>query len=370
MLSTTEWTLVTRMAQVHLLTTPRPEDRLLEIFSEDFVGGLDLSTKPAANAFTLIAAVRRRGYAGDVPPLVQLLEGLAHHPSVATTELGPRMLAIFKRERARVADERQRRAVAGDPFDVNVLTGSEVFIDRRELRQALRRLHDQGRADHRPMLSVVGAASTGKTYTYRLIAELAEPCGFRPAVVFLEDSWDPIDVVRSLGWSVAPNEPPPDPADDLPKWFGLAAQWLVTRARQSGETWWFVLDGLNHLSRSSPIWDLTQRLALAVEIYGERRIRLVLLGYDGLVNHALRNRFMRDEARALDEADVREFFSAWLERRMRAELPPGAKLDRAELAAAVDDTVGQVLAFAYEATAQGACFMEELGRAIEEALQW
>jgi hypothetical protein len=370
MLSTTEWTLVMRLAQGNLLTTARPEDRLLEIFSEEFVGELDLNTKPAANAFSLIAAVRRRGYAGDVPPLLQLLEALAQQPSVATTDLGPRVTAIYERERARVAEERQRRAAAGDPFDMNVLTGAEVFLDRVELREALRRLHDQGRADHRPMLRVVGAASSGKSYTYRLIAELAEPCEFRPAVVFLEDSWDPIDVVRSLGWSVAPNEEPPTPLDDLPKWSGLAAQWLVTRARQSGETWWFVLDGLNHLSAGSPIWDLTQRLALAIENYGERRMRLVLLGHDGLVNHALRNRFIRDEARALEEADVREFFAAWLERRSRAELPPGAELDRAELDAAIDDTVSQVLAFAHEASAEGGCFMQELGRAIEEALQW
>jgi hypothetical protein len=68
-------------------------------------------------------------------------------------------------------------------------------------------------------------------------------------------------------------------------------------------------------------------------------------GHDGLVNHALRNRFIRDEARALEEADVREFFAAWLERRSRAELPPGAELDRAELDAAIDDTVTRVLAF-------------------------
>src|SRR6188472_4102625 len=109
MLSTIEWTLVMRLAQGYLLTTARPEDRLLEIFSEDFVGELDLNTKPAANAFSLIAAVRRQGYAGDVPPLLQLLEALAQHPSVATTDLGPRVTAIFQRERARVAEERQRR---------------------------------------------------------------------------------------------------------------------------------------------------------------------------------------------------------------------------------------------------------------------
>jgi hypothetical protein len=44
-----------------------------------FVGELDLNTKLATNAFLLIAAVRRQGYSGDVPPLPQLLEALAQH---------------------------------------------------------------------------------------------------------------------------------------------------------------------------------------------------------------------------------------------------------------------------------------------------
>ena len=369
MLTATEWTLVTQLAQRHLLTTAFPENSLLDIFPEEFVGALNLSTKPAANATALVAAVRRQGYAGDVPALLQFLEALANHPDVATAQHGPRVNAMYERERARVAEEQQRRAAAGDPFDVTVLTGSDVFIDRVGLREALRRLHDQSRIDHRPMLRVVGAAATGKSYTYRLIAELAEPCGFRTAAVFLEESWEPIDVVESLAWSVAPDEKPPEPRDDLPKWYGLAAQWLVTRARQSGETWWFVLDGLNHLPSSSQLWDLVQRLALAIEHYGERRIRLVLLGHDGLVNHALRNRFLSDEARPLGEADVREFFTAWFERRAIADLPPGAEIDRTELYEIVEGTVNQVLAFAEEASAQGGCFMEELGRAVEELLR-
>ena len=78
MLKDTEWTLVTELAERHLLITPSPEERLLDIFPAQFVGALSISTKPSANATALIAPVRRHGFTSLESRLLALLEALAN----------------------------------------------------------------------------------------------------------------------------------------------------------------------------------------------------------------------------------------------------------------------------------------------------
>jgi hypothetical protein len=366
MLADTEWTLVTELARDHLLDTVDPHDRLGAYFPAAFVAALPLTARAADNALTLIAAVRGAGMRGDDPPLLRLLEALGAEPELSVLPEARRVGEMLDRERALLALERGR-AAASDPFLATVLAGREVFIDRRELRTKLRDLH----ADDKPtlMLRVTGQPDSGTSHSFRLIEHLAAAYGFRKVPVLLDESGTPEEVIETIALEVAPStESPPQRQDDPRKWYSRASQWLVKKAKESGGTWWFILDELNHLPPTSEVWDLVQRLAMAVDLYGENRVRLVLLGYDGDLDPKLRNRAESEYFEALSETELREFFTDWF-RDLYAAAPPDQRLEGDRLLAQVDDTVTQILAYARSQSAPGGCYMQKLGIAVEEVVR-
>ena len=363
MLADTEWTLVTELARDHLLSTVEPHDSLTAYFAPEFVAGLPLTPRAADNAVNLVNAVRDAGLLGDDPPVVRLLSALADQPMLAVLPASERVREMLERERMLVLVDRQRHAEARDPFLATVLAGREVFIDRSELRAKLRDLH--GTSMPKLVLQVVGEPHSGKSYSFRLIEHVAGACGFRKVPVILDESGTPEEVIETIALEVAStSESPPDRQDDPRKWYGRASQWLVKKARENGGTWWFVVDGLNHLPATSDVWDLIGRLAMAVDLYGDGRIRLVLLGHDGALDWNLRNRYETEHLEVLSDADVREFFTEWLGE-LYAALPPGERMEDHALAEQVDDTVNQILAYARAPGSDGACYMQRLGSAVE-----
>jgi hypothetical protein len=365
MLTSTEWTLVTEFAQTHLLATPEPHLRLSAHFPPEFVNGLTLGTRASDNAIALISAVRAHGPRGDDPPVLQLLRALLTAPELATLPVAHRLRRMLRRAEQAVQAERDRLLAAGDPFLINVLAGNEVFLDRLELREALRTLTED---PVKIVLQVTGAPSTGKSYSYHLISYLSEVQEFTPALVPLDSTFTSVDVVRWLGLRVAPDQPIPPLEDDRKKWNGYAALWLVTQAAQRGGPWWFVLDGLNHLPPTSDVHDLVHDLALAILNYKRSQTRLVLLGYDGSLPIDLRKRHVSEEVRLLTEPDVREFFGSYYLQRHISACGSDHQVDLEQVGAEVDATVDQVVAFARTASARGGCYMRELARAVEEAI--
>lgn len=362
MLADTEWTLVTELSRDHLLNTVEPHDRLAAHFPPEFVAALALTARPADNAVTLVRAVRDAGLVGEDPPELRLLQTLAGLPMLAALPVSSRVNEMLERERALV------RAAAGepsarDPFMATVLAGREVFIDRHELRAKLRELHAGARP--KVVLQVTGEPRSGKSYSFRLIEHVAAECGFRSVPVLLDESGTPEEIVETIALEVASSsDSPPERRDDPRKWYGRASQWLVKKAKESGATWWFVLDGLNLLPPTSEVWDYVHRLALAVDLYGEGRVRLVLLGHDGVLDWELRNRCEMERLGMLSDEDVREFFAGWFAELYRAA-PEGERPPEAELAAQVDDTVDQILAYADRQRSNGGCYMQGLGSAVE-----
>jgi hypothetical protein len=364
MLATTEWTLVTELTRDHLVDTVEPRDRLARWFTSEFVADLSLGTRASANATALVEAVRRGGLRGPDPPMLRLLNALLALDSVAVLPDSERLRAMLRREQRAFEEERNRRARTGDPFRVYLLRGNEAFIDRVALRDALQQLTED---PTKLVLQVTGAPSIGKSYSYQLISFLSEAEDieeFTPALVRLNETSTPLDIVRMLGLQVAPMESPPPPEDDRQKWNGYAALWLVSRAAAEGGRWWFVLDGLNHLAPTSPVHDFVQELALSILTTKRARIRLVLLGYEGQLPADLRRRYLFEEVRKVTEPDLREFFTSYFCERNGAT-PDAEAIDREQLNAEIDATIGQVLEFARKTSANGEPYMRALGRAVE-----
>lgn len=367
MLADTEWTLVTELSRDHLLDTWDPHDRLHGHFSPEFVASLPLSARPADNARVLVRVVREAGLHGPDPPVLRLLTALAGEPSLAPLPAAVRVREMRDRVRALVLVRQNGSAAAGDPFLATVLAGREVFIDRSDFRRKLRDLH----ADDEPtiMLRVTGEPSSGTSHSFRLIEHLAGTYGFRKVPVLLDESGTPEEVIETIAYEVAgADDEPPHRSDDPRKWYSRASHWLVHKARERGGTWWFVLDELNHLPPTSEVWDLVQRLAMAVDLYGDNRVRLVLLGYDGELDPKLRNRNASEHFTPLSEAHVREFFTDWLSD-LHASVPRDERLDGDRLAAEVDAAVRRILASAAAAETPGACYMQKLGLAVEREVR-
>ena len=274
------------------------------------------------------------------------------------------MLAAARQDHEAILAERK---AAGDPFLVTVMPGNRVFMDRTGLRESLRELHESNK--NRIVLQVHGERCAGKSFSHELIDHLAGEYGFRRA----GSSWM-MRPARRMRWSKAsqwtwPRQTPSRPSARVTRQVVRACLAMAGHQGEgAGWEWWFVIDGLNYLPPTSDVWDLVHKLALNVYLYGEGRVRLVLLGHDGIFDHQLDKRFMRDRVDPLTEEDVREFFANWFGY-LNERLPKAKRLDQAQIKDQVEDTVTQVLDFAHaQAEEPGRTFMHALAEAVEEAV--
>jgi hypothetical protein len=359
MLRDTEWTLLTELARDHLLAPIEAREALAPYFAAEFVAGLSLGASSARNAEVLVHAVRDAGMLGDDPPVLRLLTALAHHPTIVPLPDARIVARMLERAQTLLLVQRQDAPAANDPFMATMLGGRNVFIDRRELRVKLRRLHDD--TEPTVILQITGDRQSGTSHSYLLIEHAAGIYGFRKVPVLLSESSTPEEVVGRIADWVASDKPVPERQDDPRKWYGQVANWLVRNAWESRRSWWFVLDEINHLPPTSEIWDLVGELAIAVGYFGDNRVRLVLLGYDRGIDRKLRNRSESEHLRPLSETDLREFIAEQFADRY-------SRLPVEERAARVEDTVAAILAAAVAEKTPGRCYMEKLGVAVERQL--
>ncbi|MFG2639850.1 trypsin-like peptidase domain-containing protein [Streptomyces sp. NPDC048370] len=308
-LTDTEWGLVTNWVREYLLDTPDPSTRLRGAgLSPEFVAGLELTPDRDANARLVVGAARR-----DIAhqrALVSILTGLDALTAAGNAEA--RSLLSRLRE-----DEELLRS-ARDPFDTLVLSnGTEVFIDRAELRQKLRGFV----ADpEQTVLVVDGVPDSGRSYSYRLIRHLGQHCGFRPVRITLSRTTTAARLLERLTDYVAgpgADRSPLNPTqlnDPLPS-IDDAVHRIVSWATAAEERFWLVLDECDKLDPTSDVWDCVGKLALAVYEHTPVRQdavpRLVLLGYSPTMRqlpYDIRKNECRDTARVVTEDDLHGFF--------------------------------------------------------------
>ncbi|MEU7556654.1 hypothetical protein AB0B01_30800, partial [Streptomyces sp. NPDC044571] len=276
-LTETEWCLVTTWVRDYFLDTLDPRDLLAQSgFSREFIGELPLTNKSAPNAVALVRAVRR-----DILNQRLLLDALAGLDELRSLAAGTEAAAFA----ARLREDEQAHASDQDHLLAGVLrNGTEVFIDRDELRKSLREFLDD---PEKTVLVVDGEPDSGRSYTYSLIRHLGQHRGFRPVRVTLSRTSTAKQVVRRLAEFVEdPRAPifPLNPAqlnDPLPVLEDEVYR-LVSRATAADEQFWFVLDECDKLDLTSDVWDCISQLARAVfdftPVREETVPRLVLLG--------------------------------------------------------------------------------------------
>ncbi|MFF0750514.1 trypsin-like peptidase domain-containing protein [Streptomyces sp. NPDC004267] len=371
-LTETEWGLVTSWVRDHLLDDPDPRTRLQRTaLTTDFVADLPLTPDRDANARLIVGAARR-----DLEHQRRLLDALArldaldHLDEADAVGRGTEVRALLGRVRE---DEEVRRSER-DPFESVVLRhGTEVFLDRAELRETLRRFV----ADPELTVLVVdGEPDSGRSYTYRLIRHLGPHCGFRPVRVTLSRTSTAARLVGRLAEFVsAPDDAgrmPLNPTrlnDPLPS-IDDAVHRIVSRATAAEDSFWLVLDECDALDPNSDVWDCIGKLALAIyehtPVRQETVPRLVLLGYSTTLHqlpYDIRNNECRDTARAVGPDELRDFFARFF--REAPGTDGGADGESARL---VESTVDEVLR-AVEAADPADSYMRRVCNAVEETVR-
>ncbi|GLF93141.1 hypothetical protein [Streptomyces yaizuensis] len=342
-LAETEWDLVTLWVREYLLDTTDPHGRLVAYgFPSDFVAALRLTAVSTENAHSLVRASRK-----DIERQLRLIDILTSADRLAVLP----EIAKAREFRNRLREDSRAHA-SQDTFRTCVLkNGTEVFIDRRDLRETLRRFVDD---PEKSVLLVDGDPGSGRSYTYNLIRHIGQHQGFRPARVTLSRTSTADRVVRRLAAFVA--EPgttasPLDPTglnDALPS-IEDAVHWVVGRATAADDRFWLVLDECDRLDPSSDVWDFIGQLALAVyehtAVSAGQSPRLVLLGYGSSMRqlpYDLRGSLCRDTARAAGPDDLRTFFDQYFHERPPPFLDAGQQPDPV-VDALVDAAVAEVL---------------------------
>ncbi|GGT12328.1 AAA family ATPase [Streptomyces purpureus] len=342
-LTDTEWDMVTGWVRDFLLDTPDPYTPIKQLgFAPEFIGALPLTTRAGENAVALVRAARR-----TISAQLLLLDGLVHNDALSSLEAG----TTAEQLRAALLQDQAEHASPQDHFLSSVLkNGTEVFIDRAELRGKLREFVSD---PEKTVLVVDGEPDSGRSYTYHLIRHLGQHCGFRPVRVTLSRTSTAAAVVRRLTEFVADPRTPITPLnptqlnDPLPT-LDDAVHSVVRLATAADEQFWLVLDDCDRLDVTSDVWDCIGKLALAIyehaPVRRETVPRLVLLGYSPTTRqlpYEIRKNECLDTARTLGADDLAEFFGQFF----AAQPPPGESAgpppDR--VAALVDTALSAVL---------------------------
>ncbi|MEU3777758.1 hypothetical protein AB0F11_32120 [Streptomyces sp. NPDC032472] len=308
-LAETEWVLVTAWVRDYLLNTADPYGRLRGAgYPPEFIGGLRLTNVSGENAASLVRAVRR-----TIVSQLYLIDLLLTLDRLTVQE---NFEAELKGYRARLEEDEQVHVVTGDHFLTSVLrNGTEVFIDRADLRERLKELV----ADpEKTVLVVDGEPDSGRSYTYQLIRYLGQHCAFRPVRVKLSRTTTAAQLIRQIAERVDRDTSSPLNPTQLndPLWsVDEAVQNVVARATAVPERFWIVLDDCDALDANSDVWDCIGQLAQAVYEYApaphETPPQLVLLGYGPTMPqlpYDIRKNVLRDTAHAVGPDELRAFF--------------------------------------------------------------
>jgi hypothetical protein len=174
-----------------------------------------------------------------------------------------------------------------DPFEARVLRTKQPFIDRKQTRASLKALIQE--TPVQPVVVIAGDSGLGKTYTFDFIDHISSSeSDILHCLVKVEPgqgaSIGPAELARDIVASISMSgdlsrEPPA--TTNIEAYTLELAKWIISVAGQSGQRWWFVLDGFNQNElrndTRSLIVNLASRLLTGI---ARRRHRLILLDFD------------------------------------------------------------------------------------------
>jgi hypothetical protein len=368
-LSEEEWTLVRELVIEHLVGVDNPYP-VLRTYFPDEAGDWPLLETRAQYADMIVQRAKIADLAQERPLSIELLMVLRRQPTIGVLPAVTKLTSYLKRlstEKAALDSD--------DPFAAHITSSGEVFINRQQVRSTIRLLVDPPPDIPEPLvLRVTGERQAGTSYTFSLLQHLSAKCRIYPVRIGVDATTTAADVVRDVAVRIEPGLQP-EPVDDPTKRLRYWALWLVEQARRVPHRpwWWFVFDQCNELDPGSDVVELIGQLAIAIKettpAPGERRPRLILLGYDDtLAEIPLPPKQIHpDDVRRATEADVRTFFTRYLTA-AAGRTPSAAQIDQEQIDLHLSVVVEEVLDAARSAEARGDSYMAALRRAAEGAI--
>ncbi|AKJ08090.1 hypothetical protein ATI61_107524 [Archangium gephyra] len=285
-----------------------PSQHDLELLAGLGLGAsLDHLTPPGTLEYRIFKLVERYDAEAKVPKLVHAVH--SHRPG------DPKVRALFARFfPGSVPVPTEATQGAASPFDCYRLGEDTLFLDRKELRKALRAIES---GSGRNVLVITGRRGSGKTFTCRLLQHGANQHGYQIVVVNLREELLPGDgpdvlarsLLRQMGLSV--NELPAQGQESATRWILNIVHWMVglIRNAQSNKKWWLVIDGFERDVTPEEVRLLVTHLAAKIDL-SLPNVRLGLLGYDEPPAPPLtpaRARF--EKLGRINQSDIEEFFA-------------------------------------------------------------
>jgi len=246
-----------------------------------------------------------------------------------------------------------------DKFETTVLRGDRVFLDRNELRLALREMMSP---DGRRLLVVNGPHGSGKSYTREYVIDVTfRTPNHRVAYLDLDTSdLGPAELVNAIcqQTSCEAESLPMLPTEPMSRWIArLASSLMSSLASNTSIKWWLILDGFSKPLQSGTN-DLIAEIALRA---AEADLRIILLNYTMALPASLESRVIREEIKPIGREDVETFVMQQLQ-----------QTDPAVTSETVKAIVDRVFAAAQDASTQEhyatATHLRLLNRAINYAM--
>lgn len=187
-----------------------------------------------------------------------------------------------------------------DPYDTCCLAGSNLLLNRKRLRSALRGLTRPGgkrilvvRDEPLPSTPGIYRTKAGKSHTMHLVFYLRELTGaFETIYIDLEELAEvvpggsgsqvqPIDLANEIVDLMRLDQTTiPDPPNDSQwaRWVRKFGNVFEGALRNDDHNWWILIDGFNAVLLPQQTLDLIKRIAKIASLSLDR-VRLVLLGY-------------------------------------------------------------------------------------------
>jgi len=168
-----------------------------------------------------------------------------------------------------------------DPYQTCYVHADRSFINRREFRNALRRLTQPLGLG---VLIVNGPLGCGKTHSGKLVHYISQVTGaYDVAALDVKEEGKQIQpdelVVSVAGQMGIAVESMPKQQAPPARWLRELVNWLAGEIKRSGKTCWILLDGFGHPDVPKDTQDLIQRLVRRAS-QQLPQLRIVLLEFD------------------------------------------------------------------------------------------
>lgn len=198
-----------------------------------------------------------------------------------------------------------------DHVMAHVLHGRRYFIDRKELRLALKDMRSDLPSTR--LLVVNGERFTGKTWTRELISFLSEMTPKHRAVyVDLDkDVYEALTLTKAIGQLMGMDITtiPKQEDEQKARWTQNLCGWIIAKINSGDITYWFVFDGVRERTLLPETKDWIDELAVQVESNRNvPRSRVVLLDYKESLPFGISDYAGREEIKPIGRDELIDFF--------------------------------------------------------------